>query len=513
MSKDSFEKVIAGLDEWAIEAMNRDVFAGMALGIVKNGELIYSKGFGFANIEARKPVTPETVFRIASISKTFTGIGLMQLWEKGKFDLDDPINDYLKAFKVNHRDPYAPAITFQHLLTHTSGIGELRNLREVFETFVLDKPRGARKAGEPNMPLGIYMEGELIADAYPGEKWAYANLGFATIGQLIEDISGEAFPAYMLKNVFEPLGMDHSDYLLSARVKDELARGYIFKKGHLQEIPQVYLPRLGAREVKTSLEDMAKYVGALMNGGSNEKGSVLRPETLEWMFAPHYQQDAHLSAMGLAFFIDWFDGIKCVSHGGNLEGFCSYMMVAPQEKLGMVMLVNTSYQMNSVLAVELMRKILELPPLSGKLPYPGVLQSPHLWSEICGFYGPTKGLMSNLRKWMMFGGELEVYVKDNKLMLRSLVGIIPKGIQLYPADKNNPLVFEAFMEGISSTVVFQRNLQGIIDALSASGGEFLTFYKRSYQKSLRFRLTALAGLITGSFLLIPIYKLIKKITK
>jgi hypothetical protein len=188
-------------------------------------------------------------------------------------------------------------------------------------------------------------------------------------------------------------------------------------------------------------------------------------------------------------------------------------MVAPQEKLGLIMLVNTSYQMNSVLAVDLMRKLLELPPLSGKLPYPGILQSPHLWSQICGFYGPSKGLMSNLRKWMMFGGELEVYVKDNKLMLRSLAGLIPKGIQLYPADQKNPLVFETFMDGISSTIVFQRNLQGIIDALSASGGEFLTFYKRPYRNSLRFRLLAQASLITGTFLFIPIYKIIKKISK
>jgi hypothetical protein len=229
------------------------------------------------------------------------------------------------------------------------------------------------------------------------------------------------------------------------------------------------------------------------------------------MFAPHYQQDPHLSAMGLGFFIDSYDGIKCVSHGGNLDGFCSMLIVAPEEKLGMVLLVNSSFQFNSIIAVDLMRKLLNLPSLSKRLPIPGVLQSPHLWKDLCGFYGPPKGFLSNLRKWMIFAGEAEVYVKENRLMLRSLVGLLQKGYQLYPADANNPLVFEANIEGISSTLVFQRNQQGIIDTLNASGGEFLTFFKRPYRKSLRFRLTAVWGLIAGGLLLIPIIKLIKKI--
>ena len=138
--------------------------AGLAVGIVHQGKLIYTFNSGFADIKTRTPVTADTVFRIMSISKTFTAVALMQLWEQGKFQLDDPVNQHLKAMRVEHPDLNAPPITIRHLLTHTSGIGELRKVDPRWllkpENMVLED-LGVRDLAQVQ-PLPAYYQGKLI---------------------------------------------------------------------------------------------------------------------------------------------------------------------------------------------------------------------------------------------------------------------------------------------------------------------------------------------------------------
>ena len=105
---DAVAQVLEQADESVIAAMNENAHSGMAVGIVHQGQLVYAKGFGLADADSGRPVTPATVFRIGSITKTFTTVGLMQLWERDMFQLDDPVNNHLKSFKVQHRDPHAP---------------------------------------------------------------------------------------------------------------------------------------------------------------------------------------------------------------------------------------------------------------------------------------------------------------------------------------------------------------------------------------------------------------------
>src|SRR3712207_3638683 len=112
--------VLTQVDDFLIDAMNQHVLPGLGVGIIRRGKLIYAKGFGLANVETYTTATPDTVFRIGSISKTLTAVGLMQLWEQGQFDLDDSVNDYLKSFQIKVPHSGAPPVTFRHLLTHTS---------------------------------------------------------------------------------------------------------------------------------------------------------------------------------------------------------------------------------------------------------------------------------------------------------------------------------------------------------------------------------------------------------
>ncbi|MCJ7624559.1 MAG: beta-lactamase family protein [Anaerolineaceae bacterium] len=500
MASTDIKNTLKKLDNRVIEFINKHALSGMAVGVVQDGKLVYGKGFGLAEAESKKPVTTDTVFRIASISKTFTAIGIMQLWEKGKFKLDDPVNDYLKDYQVLHPDPHAPPVTFRHMLTHTSGIGEMRDMSDLLKGFV--KPSSfSYKPNKPLPALEDYYNGLLVPDVHPDKKWAYANNAYATLGQVIEDVSGQPFAEYMIEHVFEPLGMNKTDFDLSERVEAELAQGYTLKKGFLDVVEYSIFPGRAAGSAMSSVQDMALYLAALMNGARNEHGSVLKAKTIEKMMTPHYREDPHLAAMGLCFFLEDLDGHTAAWHGGSLPGFNCSMWVAPDDKFGVLVFANSNTRAIYHLGKDILRSLIGLPDFSERLPKPDVTNSPHLWKDLVGSYQPYKGFNSNMRIWMGYGGEVEVYVRDGKLMLRSLAGPYKKGIVLYPVDAQDPLAFESVNDDKLMQLVFQRNAEGYIDHLSISTlSSLYTFYKVPKTRSLRFMIKTAAGVLAGIIL-------------
>ncbi len=497
MSSTALKETIKSLDERVIAFMNKHALSGMVVGVVQAGKPVYAKGFGLAEAKSKKPVTTDTVFRIASISKTFTAIAVMQLWEQGKFKLDDPVNHYLKTYQVLHPDPAAPPVTIRHMLTHTSGIGEMRDTSDLIKSMLLSD-RMEKEFKERIPPLDEYFNGLLVPDVYPDKKWAYANNAYATLGQLIEDISGKPFPQYMIEHVFEPLGMMHSDFQLTERVRDELAQGYTLKKGFLTTVDYLEFPGLAAGSVLSNVKDMSLYMAALMNGGSNEHGKVLNPETIKKMMTPFYQEDPHLAAMGLGFFLEDLDGHSAAWHGGALQGFNSALWVAPEDKLGVFVSANSNTRLIYHFGKDILRSAIGLPDFSKRLPVPQVANSPHLWKDMVGSYAPYKGLNSNARIWLTFGGEVEVYVEGGQLKMRSLSGAYKKGIPLFPVDANDPLAFENVTDGRLMQLAFLRNAEGFIDHLSISALSFYTFYKIPKTQSWRFRLKLLKGALLGA---------------
>ncbi len=493
MNHQSIQSTLEHLDERAVQVINQYALSGLAIGVIQDSHLVYAKGFGLADARTGRPVTPDTSFRIASISKTFTAIAVMQLWEQGKVGLDDPVNQHLKSYKVLHRDPFAPPVTIRHMLTHTSGIGEVPKVWVGIKEMITNKPDPLLRPGDPIPPLGEYYEGCLEPEIYPGQKWAYANHAFGTLGQLIEDVSGEPFPEYMCRHVFEPLGMTKSDFLYSEKVKDTLATGYAFKKGRLQPVDFYMFPDLAAGSVFSSVNEMAKYAAALMNGGANENGRVLKPETLQMMHTPHYQADPHLGGMGLGFFWEDLDGHPAVWHGGALDGFNSSLWVAPQDRLAVVVFANTPTRMIYAVGQNILRDLLGLPDVNKRLPIPGIMESPHTWGELIGSYGPLKGFNTNARAWLNYGDNIDVIVRGNHLVLKSLSGALKGGMTLYPVDPANPLIFENVTDGKITKVAFQRNAEGYVDRFSLDALSYFTFYKQPVTQSVRFKALAIAG--------------------
>jgi hypothetical protein len=194
--------------------------------------------------------------------------------------------------------------------------------------------------------------------------------------------------------------------------------------------------------------------------------------------------------MGLSFLLDDLDGRLITGHDGGWPGFVSSMVLCPEEELAVVAFVNASSPAAPEVAQDLLRRLLDVPEPASRLPKKGILESPHLWPELRGFYGPMGPLNIYSRVWLMYAGELEVFVEDNHLAMRTLVGPLRKGLRLYPIDPTDPLAFEAVYEKQPFRVVFERAAgSGRVEHLLVG---FDRLRKRPRVRSLRFK--ALAGL-------------------
>ena len=504
MTLSAVEKTIQELDGILVNFMNEHKLPGLAVGIVQDGKLVAEKYLGYADLDKKENVSPETIFRIGSISKTFTGVGIMQLWEQGKLDLDDPVNKYLKTYKVQHVDPAAPPVTIRHMLTHTSGIGEVTSLLD----FLKPVAGLGAKPETPEVPLSEYYKGCLRPEVYPGEKWAYANHAFATLGQIIEDVSGLPFAEYMREFVFAPLGMSDSSFLLTETLRSRLAKAYDFKKGHFAPVEYLRIEVPAAGSVFSNVQEMSKYVAALMNDGANENGQIVKPETLELMFTPQLDFDERLGVnIGLYFVMTRFGEHRISWHNGGWPGFVSSMFIAPDDKLGVLVFTNTTSPAPDLIAMQLLRKMLGEPEPTTLVPDPKVLEAPHDWPALCGFYGPKKGFLTNLRIWGNYGGEMEVLTRENHLVLRSLTGSLAKGITLYRAANDQRLLYKGVTGKSVITVLFGTNAEGEVTRLQ-TGPE--VYYKRPLVKSLRFKVMALASSIGGLVLALFLKKILRK---
>lgn len=418
------------------EILNRWPAGGLALGVVRNGSLDWFHGHGLADIASKTPVTEDTVFRIGSISKTFTAVAVMQLSEQGLVDLDAPAAYYLRAYRLIPAKARFRPPTLRHLLTHTSGIGELQGLRDLLRPTL-----GSEVKTSPAPSLAEYYRNGLRVQVEPGTRFAYTDHGFATLSQIVEDVSGEPFAHYLREHVFKPLGMESTD-VDRERVRGNLATGYVFRSGGLKAVRDREYALAGAGAVYSSTRDMAGYMAALLGGGANEHGSVLERDTLAAMFEPHYQPDPRIPGIGLSFFRVEADAHRMVEYGGILPGFSSQMFLAPDDGIGVLAFANVGSPAPLWLPFELgalLGRLIGAPEDAVRIDLP---QHPEVWSEICGWYGAPAGV-TGVRAIVMVGAAVEVFARRGRLMVRGLSPIpaVLKGFQLHPDDHSDPYAF------------------------------------------------------------------------
>jgi CubicO group peptidase (beta-lactamase class C family) len=455
------ERADSRIDDQALSAgidaiLNRWPAVGLAVGVVRDGRLSFFRGHGVADIASGALITEDTVFRVASISKTFTAIAVMQLWEHGLVDLDAPANDYLRTYKLVPAKSGFPPATVRHLLTHTAGIAEVVPTRGAFRPdFGESVP-----VGRPLPSLASYYHGSLRVHAEPGTRFVYGNHGIATLGQLIEDVSGEPLGRYLRDHVFEPLGMTGTDLVRSERIESRLATGYEMARGGPKAVEPRELVTAGAASVYSSPRDMARYLAALVGGGANEHGSVLRPATLASMFEPHYRPDPRVPGMGLGFFRVSLGGRSVVEHQGTLPGFHSQIFVAPAEGIGVMAFTNGSWLPDFWLPVEISGLLRQLIGVPDEAIRTDIAQRPDVWGDICGWYSLSARL-ADVRLRGMMGAGAEVFVRAGRPTMRFLTPVptMYRGFTLHPDSATDPCAFRIDMSAFgtgSMRVLFGR---------------------------------------------------------
>ena len=313
----------AWMDGYLPYALERARIPGAVVVIVKDGEVVLQKGYGFADVAKRAPVLPETtLFRPGSVSKLFTWTAVMQQVEAGKIDLDKDVNAYLD-FKI---PPYeGKPITMRNIMTHTAGFEEsIRHL--------ISSDPGAVMALKQQMPLAL--PGRVFA---PGTTPAYSNYATALAGYIVERVSGEPFDNYIENHIFTPLGMTHSTFRqpLPARLAPHMSKGYsdITQKPEPFEIV-VPAP---AGSLSASGADMGKFMIAHLNDGAG----LMKPETARMMHDFKAPGVGPLNSMALGFYEQWVNGRRAIAHGGDTVWFHSYLWLFPDADIGLYISMNS----------------------------------------------------------------------------------------------------------------------------------------------------------------------------
>src|SRR5579875_2167849 len=314
-------------DAFFANEMPRWHIPGAAFVLVKDGKVIFSKGYGYANLEKQTPVNPDrTVFRVASVSKVFTATAVMQLAESGKLDLNKDVNLYLSRFKV--KDPYPQPVTSAELLTHSAGLDD-----SVFGIAARD-PSGV-------VPLGTFLARHMPGVVMPpGKIYSYSSYGIALEGYLVQRLSGEPFNAYIEKNILQPLDMKSSDFKLTPQLASHLATGYEFHHGRYIAEPVDYFNFPPAVGLYSTALDMAHFLIAQMEDGRYGNARILTKAAVKEMHRRQFAEDTRLAGRTFGFYERYVNGYRALGHGGNIRGFASLLWLLPKEHAGFFLVFN-----------------------------------------------------------------------------------------------------------------------------------------------------------------------------
>jgi CubicO group peptidase (beta-lactamase class C family) len=319
----------AAIDRYVELEMQATRLPGLALGIVQGDQIIHLKGFGSADTGGRL-VTPQTPFVIESLSKSFTALAIMQLVEQGKLDLDAPVQRYLPWFRVADPDTSAH-MTLRHLLHQTSGLSQLTGNLFHVRTDISDDA------------LEHEVRSLLTVRTKPlGQTYEYSNMNYTILGLIVQTVSGQSYEEYIQQHILEPLAMHDSYGALADARRNGLATGYKFWFGRPRPIP-VDEPynRAAAPEglISASAEDMTHYLIAQLNGGHYDRATVLSPTGIATLHRP-----AATESLSTTYAMGWIaeetNGVATVWHNGAGEGFQSHMILVPEGRWGIVVLVN-----------------------------------------------------------------------------------------------------------------------------------------------------------------------------
>ena len=315
------------LDEAIPEYMNQRNVAGIVISVVKENEVLFSSGYGYANVPQEIPATADTLFCIASISKSFTATAIMTLAENGTLDLDEDISSYLQSFQVPLLENSDP-ITLSHLLTHTAGFEESSD--QVFYTSYSSMPT-----------MGAFLRRNMPAQVHPvGYIQSYSNLGAALAGFIIQEVTGIPYEEYLEEYVLNPLGLSSTTAYqqIPDSIDEYYSRGY---SGLGVEKPHYYcvVPPTGG--MASTANDMAKFMMMQLNEGYYEDHQFLTEESILAMQNENFKGHPDLPGIGYGLYSTFNNNHSIVYHTGGMPTFSSIMALLPEHEVGIFISINT----------------------------------------------------------------------------------------------------------------------------------------------------------------------------
>jgi CubicO group peptidase (beta-lactamase class C family) len=411
-------------DEIINAYVKQSKFSGSVL-LAKGGKVILAKGYGMANYELEVANTPQTKFRLGSITKQFTSMAVAQLVERGLVKIEDPITKYLPDFPKEMGDK----VTVYHLLTHTSGIPSFTNFKD-YQQIKMNPFSGEK--------LVAWLKDKQL-EFTPGEQFKYNNSGYFLLGYLIEKVSGKSYEQYLKENIFEPLGMQNTGYDHNKEVLKNRAAGYTLAGKNLEnaEFIDMTVPG-GAGALYSTVEDLYIWDRALYT----EK--LVKKPTLEKIYTPFKSN----YAWGWA--VDEQNGHKRIQHGGGIDGFNTNILRYVNDDICIIALSNripaALNPMSQNLAALLLGEKYELPkegaqPVARK----EIKVDPKVFDAYVGVYDLGQGLLLTVTK------------EGDKLMTEATG---QSKIEIFPESESR-----FFLKVVDAQLAFVKNDKGVVDKL------------------------------------------------
>lgn len=294
---------------------------GVSILIAKHGQIVYEKAFGSANVELNVPMQLDMVFRIGSITKQFTAIGILQLAEQGKISLQDSVQKYIKAFPSK-----GYKITIENLLTHTSGIIDYTSIDD-------PDPYIERRDFTPQSLIN-YFKNEPLQFS-PGTKFSYSNSNYVLLAYIVEIVSGKPYHEYMKENVLQPAGLTNTFYADENTIVPGRVAGYTRHRGFYENCDyQTISLGYGCGDLLSTVEDLYKWNNALL------ANKLVKKETLEKAFTPFTLKNGTHTTYGYGWFIDSALGKKCIHHEGQVSGFIAEEEYFPDAETYIALMTN-----------------------------------------------------------------------------------------------------------------------------------------------------------------------------
>jgi len=503
----------AFIDDYLAEQMESHHIPGVVITFVKDGEIFFSKGYGYADLENQTPMdVHETLLTTASLGKAFSAVGVLQQYERGAIDLHEDIRPYITDFQLQTN--FDETLTFANLLTHTDG----------FEARLIGV---AAQNPEGLISLGELIETYTPSQLYPpGQYMTYGDFAATLSGYLTQEVSGLSFEAYMESNILSPLGMTDStfDQRLSDEMVARLATGYDYAEGEYHSGPVYYIRSTPAGGLRTTAANMNAFMLALLNGGEYKGVRILDEATTQLMHTQQFAPDPKMAGITYGLFEHFENDQRILLRDGDGVGTRSRMVLLPEQDMGFFISYNSG---DSNLRMDIISAILEHYYPIGDTTAPLPVEDYQARTKLfAGTYRPLNADVTSFGKSMFFFSQLvEITSTDEGYLSIVAAGMGGEQSSVMGGFEGisqwvevEPLYFEQV--GGKGQLSFVQNEAGEITQMISGQGYRSTFTKLPWYKSLSFQMNLiqlvvllLVSAVISTFVSWPLGALIRKLRK